>query len=50
MQMYPSVLLTTALQGHPNTAVEFHYGAGSSKVTFKPRSTELLPLTSPAEV
>ena len=35
MQMYPSVLLTTALQGHPNTAVEFHYGAGSSKVTFK---------------
>jgi diguanylate cyclase (GGDEF)-like protein len=30
----PSVLLVTALDGHPNTAVAFHYGTGSSKVTF----------------
>jgi diguanylate cyclase (GGDEF)-like protein len=30
----PGVILATALQGHPSTAVAFHYGAGSSKVTF----------------
>jgi diguanylate cyclase (GGDEF)-like protein len=34
-QIFPSVLLTTALEGHPNTAAAFHYGTGSSKVTFK---------------
>ena len=31
----PGVILATALKGHPSTAVAFHYGAGSSKVTFK---------------
>jgi diguanylate cyclase (GGDEF)-like protein len=31
----PSVVLNTALQGHPDTAVAFEYGSGSSKVTLK---------------
>jgi len=35
VQVLPNVLLATALDGHPNTAVAFHYGSGSSKVTFK---------------
>jgi diguanylate cyclase (GGDEF)-like protein len=30
----PNVLLATALAHHPTDAVAFHYGAGSSKVTF----------------
>jgi diguanylate cyclase (GGDEF)-like protein len=30
----PNVILTTALAGHPTDAVAFHYGAGSSKVSF----------------
>jgi diguanylate cyclase (GGDEF)-like protein len=30
----PGVILDTALKGHPDTAVAFHYGAGRSKVTF----------------
>jgi diguanylate cyclase (GGDEF)-like protein len=34
IEILPGVLLSTALQGHPHTAVLFHYGAGSSKVTF----------------
>jgi diguanylate cyclase (GGDEF)-like protein len=33
-QIDPSVLLVTALSGHPGTAVAFHYGTGSSKDTF----------------
>ena len=31
----PSVVLARSLEGHPATAVAFHYGSGSSKVTFK---------------
>jgi len=31
----PSVILATALEGHPSTEVAFHYGAGSSRVTFR---------------
>ena len=38
-QILPNVLLVTALNGHPNTAVAFHYGTGSSKVTFTSGST-----------
>jgi diguanylate cyclase (GGDEF)-like protein len=34
IEILPGVLLSTALQGHRQTAVLFHYGAGSSKVTF----------------
>ncbi len=30
----PGVILAVALKGHPSTAVAFHYGAGSSKVSF----------------
>ncbi len=30
----PTVLLTTALQGHPNTAVTFRYDAGASHIVF----------------
>jgi diguanylate cyclase (GGDEF)-like protein len=30
----PSVVLRRALEGHPNVAVMFRYGAGSSRVTF----------------
>jgi diguanylate cyclase (GGDEF)-like protein len=31
----PGVILATALEGHPSTAVAFSYGAGSSKITFR---------------
>src|ERR1019366_9557013 len=31
----PSFVLEQSLKGHPGTAVAFHYGSGSSKVTFK---------------
>jgi len=31
----PGVLLGTALKGHPSTAVVFHYGAGTSNVSYK---------------
>ena len=31
----PSFVLEQSLEGHPGTAVAFHYGSGSSKVTFK---------------
>jgi len=31
----PNVLLATALQGHPNTAVTFRYASGSSHVVFQ---------------
>jgi diguanylate cyclase (GGDEF)-like protein len=31
----PGVILATALQGHAGMAVAFHYGAGSSKVSFE---------------
>ncbi|MGP0107416.1 MAG: EAL domain-containing protein [Acidimicrobiales bacterium] len=34
-QVLPSVVLSTAIQGHPGTAVAFLYAIGSSKVTFK---------------
>ena len=34
-QVLPSVVLATALQGKPATAVAFRYANGSSKVTFK---------------
>jgi diguanylate cyclase (GGDEF)-like protein len=30
----PGFVLTQALAGHPGTAVAFHYGSGSTKVTF----------------
>jgi len=30
----PAFVLAQALKGHPGTAVSFHYGSGSSKVTF----------------
>ena len=31
----PSFVLEQSLEGHPRTAVAFHYGSGASKVTFK---------------
>jgi diguanylate cyclase (GGDEF)-like protein len=31
----PSFVLQQSLQGHPGTAVAFHYGSGSSKTTFR---------------
>jgi diguanylate cyclase (GGDEF)-like protein len=31
----PNFDLQESLEGHPGTAVDFHYGSGSSKVTFK---------------
>jgi diguanylate cyclase (GGDEF)-like protein len=34
-QILPSVILSTALQGHPDTAVAFHYDSGSTNATFK---------------
>ena len=34
IQVAPHVLLSTALAGHPHVAVAFHYGSGSSAVTF----------------
>jgi diguanylate cyclase (GGDEF)-like protein len=34
IQVAPHVLLATALVGHPHVAVAFHYGSGSSAVTF----------------
>ncbi len=36
----PNVLLSTALAGHPNTAVTFSYDAGSSHVVFRGGSRE----------
>ncbi len=35
IQILPAVLLRTALEGHPNTAVSFHYRSGSSTATFR---------------
>jgi diguanylate cyclase (GGDEF)-like protein len=35
VQFVPSVILATALQGHPDTAVAFRYASGTSKVAFK---------------
>jgi hypothetical protein len=35
MTTLPSFVLTKALEDHPGTAVAFHYGSGSSKVTFR---------------
>jgi diguanylate cyclase (GGDEF)-like protein len=34
-EVLPSVILATALLGHPNTAVAFHYENGSSRATFE---------------
>ncbi len=34
IQLAPHVLLVTALDGHPHTAVAFQFGSGSSAVTF----------------
>jgi diguanylate cyclase (GGDEF)-like protein len=34
IQVLPRILLATALHGHPNTAVVFHYRSGSSVATF----------------
>jgi diguanylate cyclase (GGDEF)-like protein len=34
IQILPSVIMATALQGHPGTAVVFHYANGSSRATF----------------
>ena len=34
IEILPKVLLSIALSNHHQTAVSFHYGAGSSKVTF----------------
>ena len=33
-QFFPGVILAVALKGHPSTGVAFHYGAGSSRVSF----------------
>ncbi|MGO8871818.1 MAG: putative bifunctional diguanylate cyclase/phosphodiesterase, partial [Acidimicrobiales bacterium] len=38
-QILPNMVLTTALKGHPMTAVALRYESGSSKVTFKAGST-----------
>jgi diguanylate cyclase (GGDEF)-like protein len=35
IEILPGTLLATALAHHPDTAVSFHYGAGTSDVTFK---------------
>lgn len=35
IQVLPRVLLTTALQGHPNTAVSFHFSNGVTAATFR---------------
>ena len=35
IEVLPSVMLTTALLGHPNTAVAFHFGNSASGVTFR---------------
>ncbi len=35
IQITPAVVLTTALAGHPHTAVAFHYRSPSSNVTFR---------------
>jgi diguanylate cyclase (GGDEF)-like protein len=35
IQILPHVLLATALEGHPNTAVSFHFNNGSSMATFQ---------------
>ena len=35
IQVAPRTVLATSLQGHPGTAVAFHYGSGVSKVTFR---------------
>jgi diguanylate cyclase (GGDEF)-like protein len=35
MNIVPNVILRTALQGHPNTAVALSYGEGPSAVTFR---------------
>lgn len=34
IEVLPGVLLSTALEDHPSTAVLFHFGTGSSKSTF----------------
>jgi diguanylate cyclase (GGDEF)-like protein len=34
IQVHPHVILETALQGHPNTAVAIRYGSGPTAVTF----------------
>jgi diguanylate cyclase (GGDEF)-like protein len=34
LTILPSFVLQKGLEGHPGTAVAFHYGSGSSKVTF----------------
>jgi diguanylate cyclase (GGDEF)-like protein len=39
IEILPGVLLSTALNNHPRTAVLFHYGTGSSKVTFTAGAT-----------
>jgi diguanylate cyclase (GGDEF)-like protein len=35
VRFVPSVILATALRGHPGTSVAFRYDSGSSKLTFK---------------
>jgi diguanylate cyclase (GGDEF)-like protein len=34
-EILPGVVLATALEDHPSTSVDFHYGSGSSAVNFK---------------
>ena len=34
-EILPGVILASAIEGHPSTAVAFHYGSGSSGVSFK---------------
>jgi diguanylate cyclase (GGDEF)-like protein len=46
VEVLPGQLLATALANHPATAVQFHYGSGSSRVTFKAGSAPAHPHTS----
>jgi diguanylate cyclase (GGDEF)-like protein len=46
IEILPGVVLKTALSDHPNTAVFFHYGAGSSNVTFKAGTAPAHPQTT----
>jgi diguanylate cyclase (GGDEF)-like protein len=45
IEVLPTVLLSTALAGHPDTAVSFHYGLGSSKVNFTAGHVPSHPVT-----
>jgi diguanylate cyclase (GGDEF)-like protein len=35
LEIDPSIIMSAALHGHPDTAIAFRYGGGSSKVTFE---------------